>query len=142
MGRVRQKGTAPELLVAKALRDLGLGYRKNARDLPGSPDFANRGRRWAIFVNGCYWHHHSCSRGTIPTRNREFWMAKFRTNRARDARAVRALRAAGYRVLLVWECESLDPIALRVRLATLPRPKAGPVLKYGCVANGNLKPLA
>lgn len=122
MGRVRQRGTAPELAVAAALRQLGLAYRKNVRTLPGAPDFANRRRRWAVFVNGCYWHHHGCSRGTTPTRNREFWIAKFATNRARDAAAIRALRTAGFRVVVIWECQSRNPSATRKRLMSLSNP--------------------
>lgn len=119
MSRVRQKGTKPELIVAQTLRSLGLGYRKTARDLPGSPDFVNRRRRWALFVNGCYWHHHHCPRGTTPTRNQEFWTAKFKANRARDARAIRALRNAGFRTMVIWECETRDARGLSDRLVKL-----------------------
>lgn len=106
MARIRQKGTKIEALVGKVLRDSGLHYRKNVRRLPGSPDFANRSRRWAIFVNGCFWHHHTnCRKATVPKSNTEFWVSKFRANRQRDARAVARLRADGYDVGLVWECE-------------------------------------
>jgi DNA mismatch endonuclease, patch repair protein len=120
MGRVRQNGTTPELAVAGALRDLGLSYRKNVRSLPGAPDFANRRRRWAVFVNGCYWHHHSCGRGTTPVRNREFWAAKFVANRLRDATAIRSLRRQGFRVVVIWECQSRDPVTMRKRLSAIP----------------------
>lgn len=117
MGRVRQRGTKPELIVGDWLRVLGRSYRKTARKLPGSPDFANRKRQWAIFVNGCYWHHHrNCRKATIPTRNREFWVDKFKTNRRRDARALRELRRSGFRVLSIWECETRQPERLRARL--------------------------
>ncbi|XBY45108.1 very short patch repair endonuclease [Methyloraptor flagellatus] len=117
MARVRQRGTAPELAVAAILRSLGLAYRLNVRSLPGSPDFANKHRRWAIFVMGCYWHHHTaCRSATVPKTNEAFWRGKFAANRLRDARAVRSLRAAGYRVLLVWECEVDAPDDLRRRL--------------------------
>lgn len=119
MARIRQSGTKPELMVARALRELGIGYRKNARDLPGSPDFVNRGRRWAIFVNGCYWHHHRCRRGTVPKRNRDFWVAKFVTNRRRDARSIRELRRRGFDVLLIWECEVLGGTAMLAKLARI-----------------------
>lgn len=119
MARIRQRGTAPERAVAKAMRDIGLAYRKNVRGLPGSPDFANRRRRWALFVQGCYWHHHRCPRGTTPARNRAFWLEKFAINRARDARAIRALRKMGFRVVVIWECQSRDPIALAKRLRDL-----------------------
>src|SRR5579859_79851 len=63
MARVRQRGTAPELLVRRAASSLGHRYRLKNKDLPGSPDLANRSKRWAVFVHGCYWHHHAgCSR--------------------------------------------------------------------------------
>lgn len=107
MGRVRQSGSAAELKVAAALRSLNVAYRKNVRALPGSPDFANRKRLWAVFVNGCFWHQHTgCSRATVPKANHAFWVEKFAANRARDARAVRALRRAGFRVAIIWECEA------------------------------------
>ncbi|NLH81030.1 MAG: DNA mismatch endonuclease Vsr [Phyllobacteriaceae bacterium] len=106
LGRVRQKKTAPEEVVAKALRRLGLAYRRNVKGLPGSPDFANRTRRFAIFVDGCFWHHHTaCRRAGVPKNNRAFWEAKFAANRARDAAAIRALRRLGFKVMVIWECE-------------------------------------
>jgi DNA mismatch endonuclease (patch repair protein) len=119
MTRVRRHGTAPELVVARKLRELGLAYRKNVKAMPGAPDFANRKRRWVVFVNGCFWHHHHCPRGSLPNRNQEFWATKFLRNRARDARSIRALRRAGYRIVLLWECHIRDPIALEQRLAAL-----------------------
>jgi len=120
MQRVRQRRTRAEDLVAAALRELGLHYRRNVQHLPGSPDFANRRRGWAIFVNGCFWHHHKgCRRGTIPKRNRPFWIDKFATNRKRDAAKIRLLRRAGFRVVLIWECEAVDPLRLTSRLRTL-----------------------
>jgi DNA mismatch endonuclease, patch repair protein len=107
MQGVRQRRTAPEEQVAAALRDLGMHYRRNVESLPGSPDFANRRKGWAIFVNGCFWHHHKgCRRGTIPQRNREFWLAKFAANRKRDASKVKKLRELGMSVTIIWECEA------------------------------------
>jgi len=123
MARVRQRGTQAERDVAQCLRSLGLAYRLNVRTLPGSPDFANRARRWAIFVHGCFWHQHrGCRHATVPTRNREFWCAKFAANRRRDARAVRALRRLHFRVLIVWECRSRDPGPLSERFRRLLTP--------------------
>jgi DNA mismatch endonuclease Vsr len=106
MARIRQKGTKIEAIVAIVLRDLGVHYRKNVKALPGSPDFANRSKRWAVFVNGCFWHHHKgCPKATVPKSNRKFWIAKFRDNRRRDARCVTGLRREGYHVIIIWECE-------------------------------------
>ena len=63
----------------------GSPYRKNVRSLPGSPDFANKSRKWAVFVHGCFWHRHTgCRRATTPNANRDFWLAKFVANRTRD----------------------------------------------------------
>lgn len=106
MQRTRQAGTRAELNVGVILRRLGMHYRKNVRALPGSPDFANARGKWAIFVNGCYWHHHrGCKRATIPKANRQFWLDKFHANRTRDARAIRLLRSIGFKVVILWECE-------------------------------------
>jgi len=120
MKRVRQARTGAEEAVALALRRAGLHYRRNVKGLPGAPDFANRSRQWALFVNGCYWHHHkTCPRGTIPKQNRAFWLEKFAANRARDARKAKALRAQGFHVAILWECEALDPRRLEERVGRL-----------------------
>lgn len=119
MARVRQRGTRAELLVASILRSIRVSYRLNTRSLPGSPDFANKTKRWAIFVHGCFWHRHtSCHKATVPKANREFWVTKFADNRARDARAIRALRAQGFRVIVVWECQT-EEAELPARLSKL-----------------------
>jgi DNA mismatch endonuclease (patch repair protein) len=124
MARVRQKGTRAELTVASALRALGHSYRLNVKGLPGAPDFANKRRRWAIFVNGCFWHHHSgCRRATVPKANETFWRTKFTTNRARDARNLRALRKRGFRTGVLWECELTDEASIRARLSKILEPR-------------------
>jgi DNA mismatch endonuclease (patch repair protein) len=118
MAGVRQKDTAAELAVRRALTAIGLRYRVRNRDLPGTPDVANRARRWVIFVHGCFWHRHAgCTRTTTPQRNRQFWEQKFAANVARDRRAVASLRRRGFRVLVVWECQTLEPALLCRRLA-------------------------
>jgi DNA mismatch endonuclease (patch repair protein) len=122
MQRVRQRGTPAEKAVAEVCRELSLHYRLNVRSLAGSPDLANKSRRWAIFVHGCFWHQHpGCPKATMPKRNAAFWRKKFAANRERDARKVEALRAAGYRVAIVWECETSDRRKLRGRLQRWPK---------------------
>jgi DNA mismatch endonuclease (patch repair protein) len=124
MQRVRQKGTPAERIVATICREVGLRYRLNVKSLPGSPDLANKSERWAIFVNGCFWHHHkSCALGTVPKRNRKFWCDKFTTNRVRDARKIRQLRKLGYRIAVVWQCEVECVSMLRYRLSNLRKPR-------------------
>ncbi len=106
MSRIRQAGTGPEMTVRRAVSTLGLRYTVNNKDLPGSPDLANRSRRWAIFVHGCYWHRHEgCYKATTPRTNTEFWLNKFSRNVARDAAVRASLRKGGYQVLTLWQCE-------------------------------------
>ena len=115
MQRVRQRGTPAERSVAQVCRELGLYYRLNVNSLPGSPDLANKTQRWAIFVNGCFWHQHrGCRKATMPKRNGDFWREKFAANRQRDAAKVRALRDAGYRVIIIWECDQLERVRQRI----------------------------
>lgn len=125
MGAIRQRSTSPELAVRGILTELGYRYRINNRDLPGSPDLANRSRRWAVFVHGCYWHRHmGCHKATTPKRNREFWLSKFEANVARDQRVATDLTSQGYCVVTIWECETEDDSKvreLRLRLKLLAR---------------------
>ena len=118
MGNIRQKDTKPERIVRRILHMLGHRYRTRNRDLPGSPDIANRNRRWAVFVHGCFWHRHSgCRKTTTPKRNAEFWAAKFARNVERDRDAALTLREHDYEVLVVWECETEKPEQLYRRLS-------------------------
>ncbi len=106
MARVRHTGTSAELAIRNLIEGFGIGFRTEARDLPGSPDIVNDDYRWAIFVNGCYWHAHAgCEKWTIPKTNRAFWQRKFRQNRTRDRKKACELEKVGYSVLVVWECE-------------------------------------
>jgi DNA mismatch endonuclease (patch repair protein) len=117
MRRVKGRNTTPELKVRKALTALGVRYRLNRKDLPGSPDIVMAGRRLAIFVHGCFWHGHDCARGSrVPKANREYWTAKVARNVARDVRTAAELAAAGWRVETIWECDLRDAAALKARL--------------------------
>jgi len=120
MASVRQRDTTAEIVVRRALRALGHQFRVRNRDLPGSPDIANRTRRWAVFVHGCFWHRHKgCIRTTTPKRNRKFWTSKFELNQERDRRALRKLRRLGYKAVVVWECETEIASLLNQKLQKL-----------------------
>src|SRR5690606_1986299 len=119
MRAVRQDGTGAELQMRALCREAGIHYRTKNRDLPGSPDLANRSRKWAIFVHGCFWHGHDCPRGRLPATNQEFWEAKHQRNRERDKRVEEELRSSGYEVVVVWECQLRDREELMQRLQTL-----------------------
>jgi DNA mismatch endonuclease (patch repair protein) len=106
MSRIRGKNTAPELAVRRALHALGYRYRLHVPTLPGRPDLVFPARAKAVFVHGCFWHGHDCVHGRRrPSTNVAFWGEKARVNADRDQRKQRALEAAGWKVIVVWECE-------------------------------------
>lgn len=106
MSRVRSKNTSPEILVRSSFHKAGLRFRIHRKDLPGNPDIVFPSRRIALFVNGCFWHgHEGCKRARIPASRREYWEGKLRRNVARDAANYALLESAGWRVVVLWECE-------------------------------------
>jgi DNA mismatch endonuclease (patch repair protein) len=107
MARVRGRDTKPELIVRKALWRAGIRYRLHVRGLPGRPDIVIAKARLVIFVHGCFWHRHDgCGGNRTPKSNVIFWETKLAANVVRDASNEALLRAAGWRVLVVWECET------------------------------------
>lgn len=130
MSRVRGKNTSPEIRVRKAAHALGFRFRLYRKDLPGKPDLVFPKYRVALFVHGCFWHRHpGCSKASMPKSRTDYWADKFATNVARDRRNAESLRAAGWRVEIVWECETKDAEALKAVLAErIARPSASPGL--------------
>jgi len=118
MAAIRGKDTEPERIVRSLAHRLGQRFRLHVSDLPGKPDLVFRSARAVIFVHGCYWHAHTCKRGqSTPVTNAAFWRTKRAKNRARDRTTVAALRRSGWRVLVVWECQTRDRARLAHRLA-------------------------
>lgn len=117
MRAVKSRDTGPETTLRKKLFALGYRYRINVRDLPGKPDIVLPRHRTVIFVHGCFWHGHACKRGARqPKQNAQYWAEKIARNQARDKKNAAALKALGWRVITVWECEiaTLDPAALAI----------------------------
>ncbi|SAK51667.1 DNA mismatch endonuclease Vsr [Caballeronia pedi] len=105
MSGIRSKHTKPERLVRSMLHAAGFRYRLHRQDIPGVPDLILPKHGAAIFVHGCFWHMHAnCRFATTPSSNRDFWQKKLARNRERDQRQLEALKALGWRVLIVWEC--------------------------------------
>jgi DNA mismatch endonuclease (patch repair protein) len=111
MARIHSKGTQPELALRRLVHGLGYRYRLHDQSLPGKPDTVFRTRRAVIFVHGCFWHQHACGNYKMPATRQDFWSAKLAGNNTRDQAAVKALEAAGWRVLVIWECELRADIA-------------------------------
>ena len=150
MSHIRSTDTQPEWRVRRMVFAMGFRYRLHAKALPGRPDLVFPRQRKAIFVHGCFWHRHGCRHGgRLPATRRAFWAEKLVRNHARDQKVLRQLWQAGWRVLVVWECETGDPERLRARLADFLAAPARPVnydlddqhALYGLVAETNLEPL-
>lgn len=108
MARVRGRDTGPELVVRRNLYKMGYRYRLHEKSLPGRPDIVFGKRRKVIFVHGCFWHRHDdprCKLARLPKSRLDFWEPKLTSNATRDGRNQGELRALGWDVLVVWECE-------------------------------------
>ncbi|HOD84380.1 MAG TPA: very short patch repair endonuclease [Phycisphaerae bacterium] len=118
MSRIRGKDTKPEMVVRRLVHGLGHRYRLHCHDLPGCPDIVFRRQRLAIFVHGCFWHRHKCRYGQVmPATRRAFWRAKLEGNRDRDMVNLKKLRKLGYKVLVIWECQTRKPESVLSRIA-------------------------
>lgn len=104
MRAIRHKDTTPELAVRKGLHSAGFRYRLHRKDLPGRPDIVLPKYRAVIFIHGCFWHGHGCHLFKVPQTRPEFWIAKINANKVRDINDASMLRAAGWRILTIWEC--------------------------------------
>lgn len=125
MRQIRGKNTAPEIAVRQLCREIGFsGYRIHRKDLPGKPDLAWIGRKLAVFVHGCFWHGHDCAEGIRkPKTNRDYWIPKIDQNQRRDAENIMRLCAAGWDVIVVWECELSKKDYLKKKLKRFLTPK-------------------
>ncbi len=109
MRAVKGRDTKPELKIRKALFARGFRYRLNDRRLPGSPDLVFPKYGAVLFVHGCFWHGHDCTRGRRkPKTNAAYWREKIARNVKRDKSKIAALRRLGWRVKISWECDLKD----------------------------------
>lgn len=116
MGGIRGRNTKPERIVRSVAHRLGLRFRLHRADLPGRPDVVFPRHRVVVLVHGCYWHRHDCGLAATPKTRPEFWATKFEGNVRRDAATKQRLEDAGWRVVVIWECETRDEDGLAKRL--------------------------
>ena len=117
MAQIRGKDTRPERIVRSVLHRLGVRFRLHRKDLPGNPDIVLPRYRMVILVHGCFWHRHPrCKFAYTPKSRVRFWNKKFRQNVERDRHVKAKLEDAGWRVVIVWECETrrLDSLIERL----------------------------
>jgi DNA mismatch endonuclease (patch repair protein) len=123
MRKVRSKDTTPEKLVRSLLHNCGYQVSLSNKNLPGNPDIVLSRHKTVIFVHGCFWHRHKgCSAASMPQSNIDYWRKKFSGNVKRDRLAKRELRQLGWRVCVIWECQTKFPQKLTARLKRLLNP--------------------
>ena len=116
MRAIRSKDTKPEIIVRRLAHRMGYRFRLHRKDLPGKPDMVFPGRRGVIFIHGCFWHQHpdpACRHARPPKSNTDYWQSKLARNQVRDAEHKTALQAQGWRVLVIWECQTKDEMVLK-----------------------------
>ncbi|MCY3882176.1 MAG: very short patch repair endonuclease [Chloroflexi bacterium] len=119
MRAVKGRDTEPEMVVRRLAHAQGYRYLLHDRRLPGKPDLVFPSRRKVVFVHGCFWHQHDCSRGArTPKSHQDYWIPKLTRNQERDAQHVSTLQGMGWDVLVVWECETRDQDEVGVKLST------------------------
>jgi DNA mismatch endonuclease (patch repair protein) len=113
MARIGPRDTVPELAVRRALHRMGYRFRLHRRDLPGKPDIVLPRHRTIFLIHGCFWHRHArCRFAYMPKSRVAFWLSKFQANVKRDRRVRRALKEQGWKVVVIWECQTRDPKGL------------------------------
>jgi len=124
MRAIKGKNTKPEIAVRTALHAAGFRFRLHCRDLPGTPDVVLPKHRTVVLVNGCFWHRHDCPKGRRhPSSNVGYWGPKLERNKVRQAAAIQALAAAGWKVVTVWECDVAGGIRDLLRALRRTRPE-------------------
>lgn len=126
MRAIRSKNMKPEMLVRTIVYGMGFRYRLHKKELPGKPDLSFPSKRKVIFVHGCFWHQHEsrsgdaaafkCKIARVPKSNIDYWKPKLERNKSRDKKHIRELKASGWKVLLVWECETKNSVVLEKKL--------------------------
>lgn len=116
MASVRSKDTGPELVVRKLLTQEGYRYRLHKKGLPGRPDIVFPGKKKIIFVHGCFWHGHRCSKGALPKSRLDYWKPKIEKNKERDLKNRKALVKDGWKVLTIWQCQLKNIENIRKKL--------------------------
>ncbi|WP_095051581.1 very short patch repair endonuclease [Pseudomonas sp. Irchel s3b2] len=117
MSMIKGRNTKPEMVVRSICHEMGLRYRLHRKDLPGTPDLVFPKHRLCIFVHGCFWHRHpGCKYAYTPKSRLEFWLPKLARNVERDLNTQQTLLSLGWRVVVVWECDTKNRDLLRTEI--------------------------
>lgn len=109
MSHIRSKDTSIELTLRKALWHRGYRYRKNYKNLPGSPDIVMTKQKIVIFCDSDFFHGKDWYTVLKPRlekgHNPEFWIKKIERNMQRDNEVDKQLLFLGWNVIHFWGSE-------------------------------------
>ncbi len=104
MSCIRGKNSYMERYVASELHKRGIRFRRNVKDLPGTPDIAIKKYKIVIFLDSCFWH--ACPKHfKMPKSNYEFWENKINHNIKRDLKTNQYYIDNNWHILRIWEHE-------------------------------------
>ena len=138
MSRIRSRDTRPELFVRRTVWSQGFRYRLNVRRLPGTPDLVLARYGVILFVQGCFWHQHGCSKSRRPSSNLDYWEPKLNRNVDRDAHNHAKLRDLGWTVITIWECRLQEDTCEALRFLKTLRSRAA--RRWGTTAEDRVPP--
>ncbi len=105
MQKIKNKDSAIEITLRKALWSKGYRYRKNYSKLPGKPDIVLTKYHIAIFCDSEFFHGKDWSQlkqQLKRSNNSDFWIKKISRNIERDTEVNKELQALGWTVLRFW----------------------------------------
>lgn len=119
MSKIKGKDTKPEKIVRSLLHSMGYRFRIHRKDLPGNPDIVLPKYKTVIFIHGCFWHGHDCKVSRVPKTRTHYWIDKFEKNRSRDRKNILDLKQTGWKVCVIWECQTQDFKKIENRIISL-----------------------
>jgi DNA mismatch endonuclease (patch repair protein) len=105
MRAIKSTATKTEIILAKALWNLGYHYRKNNKTVFGKPDFTFKKLKIAIFIDSEFFHGKDWETRKKPQTNAEFWIKKIERNMQRDIEVTAYLESQNWKVLRFWSKE-------------------------------------
>lgn len=105
MSHIRGKDTSIEMALRKALWAKGYRFRKNYKELPGTPDIALTKYKIAVFCDSEFFHGKDwdlLKEKLEKGKNSGYWISKIQRNMERDLEKDKMLRFEGWTVIHFW----------------------------------------
>lgn len=105
MKKIKSTNTSIEVKLRKALWNRGYRYRKNYKELPGTPDIVIIKYKIAVFCASELFHGKDWEKLKVRLedgKNPNYWIKKIERNRKRDMNNDKKLFSLGWTVIHFW----------------------------------------